>query len=432
MQQFRKLDAAAMGEAELDAVLADIAPQALGEEDWQALFDTLDQIAARVGPRGGEQSVEAGQAPAGRGTVVEVEHALRETVRRGDATATLLTNWRYLLVTERYGITPAHEERVPQLRWKIAPPPRLQRLLDGIDVEIVATLGREAAGAVLTGPRHTRILIGKDAVHDALEAELLVYHLYLHSLTDLPIGGFGCWIEYRHDPDAERYRLLLADADYREHEAWINDTVTCLMFDEYAAIPTTPPPGESILRDALRRHAAGNPVLRTLFDERGRLRHEIRAKLATVYVTTAATQFAAMARPHAQFRQHIAVVHQATSGPISLIWADEHGRWRRWIPSRKVLTALGLRLADVALIGDLSSYRYDGVLVAPDDVAQVESALLHAVDFALLPRPGSSAGRLAGLAKQPSSFALPSMRREGRMELIDTHSGQHERALATV
>ncbi len=425
-------DDQAFDDAAIDSLLAELAPRELEPADWDAIVDTLASVsmnrsgASLLGVNTLGERADAHLRDDARA----VSSRLAALVEKQQASPRLLASWRRLLFAERYDVPAGSQAAATHLRWKRTPPERLSQILQGVDVEIAPSLGDEIVGTTLSGPRRTRLVLGRDAFLDALEAEFVLYRLYLHTLADLPVEGYGCWVEFKHDSAARVPRDLVGEPAARDREDWIDDTAAALMYDFYATAPTSPRPGWSILRSALKRHALETPFLRALLDDSHGVRADVRDRLLAIYATTAAMPFASVTRPRSRFTEHIAIVREHPWSRVYLIWADQRGRWRRWIPSRKVLAALGLRPADVAVIDDIRAYRYDGVLLDPDDVRHVAALLQDAIDFSLLPRLGIPTARLAGLAKPFAPRSLDTLHREGRLLLVE--SPHPEPALAPV
>lgn len=361
-----------------------------------------------------------------RADVKAVSASLERSVRDGHGSAELLVSWRRHLFAEQHHIPSRASGNAAKVRWKKALPPRLRQILESTELELATSLGRDIAAAVFVGPTTTRLIFGRDSFQEPLELEFLLYHLYLHTLGDLPVEGFGSWLEYKRETTSNHLIPLLSDEQYREHEAVVNDEATCLMYDNYVSGPRLHPLSRSLVRRALKRQVVELKLIRTVLGDRNLLRRLMRLWMWTILASLSHNPWLRrVARPRLQFTEHVAVVREASWKPIYLIWANPDGAlWRRWVPSRKVLLALGLRRADVALIGDLSRYRDDGILLEPNDVRQAYLALARA-SRSVLPLPGVTTALLPGLVKASSSFSLPIGHRENRVS-VDVSAEQNE------
>jgi hypothetical protein len=301
---------------------------------------------------------------------------VRDLINNGFASPWLAVSWRRHLFAEQTNRTYVARNEAGAFRWTEQAAPRLRQILARVWVDLVPSLGSNVAAAVFVGPRTTRIVLGQDAIFDDLEAEFLVWHLYGHAVEDLPTAGFGCWIEYRRDASSSRLDPVLGDPVLREREVAANDFAVGRMYDEYGSGPSVPEEG-----GILRERIVGS-----------RLRH-----VAQIYDLAAARWESAgrLLRLSPRFNRSPALVRRRWWSPVYLTWVDEDFQnCCRWIPSRRIVYKLGVRLDDIETRNDLdvSAYRYEGLLIDPAEVRMVREVLRVAVATPLrLWHPGKGA-----------------------------------------
>lgn len=302
----------------------------------------------------------------------------------GHANGTLLDQWREHLAAED---TPTDKSKATyhQIRW-FGASARLQALMARVNVVVVPSIGPHLAAATFVGPRTTCIVIGKDAFFDSIEAEFLVYHMYLHSLGDVSSAGFGCWLEYKHhvlslDPD-----LGVEPLQFWAIEDNLNDRATCLLYDAYTdqRMMVSSDPGLlqfACARQVAAERASGRPL--------AAIGGELLMRSMAVF-----GRLPSGVRPKLRFLEHLAVVSEFGTSQHYLIWRHADGsRWRLRIPSKKVFNSLGLAEGDVLRVGqsDLAKYRYAGLLIDPEYVREVRTVLRSlAVCQIPLRRPSSN------------------------------------------
>jgi hypothetical protein len=281
-----------------------------------------------------------------------------------------------------------------------------------VDIDVVPSLGRNVAGAALIGPTRTRIVLGEDAVHDAFEAQFYAYHIFAHTLiyaghAEASTTGFACWIEHRREPLSPDLPFFLEPwNDGAERDA--SDAAACSMYDRYISNTGLSAFSRSLLRGALRRQVTSTPVIRAILGDRRGLRHAFAERLSEWFAL-------APGGVKLQFTEHLAVVRQRDTGHIYLVWTDPLGiAKKRWIPSSRVLRALGVLDNDVPSVDGarLGTYGYDGILMDPDDVEVVRSALADSTSFTIGPAPMRRRAQLLGLSRARSTLLLPTRSEE--------------------
>jgi len=392
---------------DLLAQLPPLTPEQELEADaaWQVTSDQLGELVRQQ--TWAEQ--EARERMLLRTDVTTVSDRVARVIFEGQASSQLEASWRCHLFGEQYRRPIRCVDDAPQLRWKEAPPERLEQLIaDEVYLSVVPTLGRDIAAVTFVGPWRTRVVLGRDAFFDELEAEFLAYHMYLHSLGDLPIDGFGMWVEYKRDVRTPELLPVLKNAQLRESEARVNDAASCLLFDEYVAGHTMHALSRSVIKHALARGIVTGPDVRSVLRNRVRVREAVQRLLTALYAPIAHTAFGAFVRPSLAFNQRAAVVREAWWQPIYLIGMDDRERpVKRRIPSRKVLTALGLRLCDIAPVSSvaLGRYEYSGLLIDPNEVLTMNKVLADST----LALPGYRSARVRNGID--TRFAMPAVDR---------------------
>jgi hypothetical protein len=372
----------------------------------RALDNALDDIAGDdVGTRWqSRQDVTAALNEAmARSDVSKGVDELIACIEAGHASNQLIDAWKRHVLAEVTDVRLIQPDVSAELHWKRNVPTRLAQFMGSLDIEIVPSLGRDVAAATFSGPHRTRVVLGSDSFVDAPHAEFLVYHMFLHGIMgDLPIEGFGFWVEYRIDSQDQLVVERLKDQPYREAEARVNDAATCAMYDFYVDGQQLAVLSKSVVRETLRRGLANVPLLRSMIKDRPSVRRGVKERMPH-YSRLVETARRSVAR--VKFREHVAVVREEWWRGIYLIWKDPDGtKWRKCIPSRRVLVRVGFRLDDVAPINHsrLHKYRDAGVLIDPDDVMWVRQMLVETTGTAI----GPMSNQLAGLGDRGLAEAL--------------------------
>lgn len=314
-----------------------------------------------------------------RGDVQRLSRQLFDHIEAGHASMQLMASWRSHVnsVWRLDDSGPIVGDQV--YPWRRELEVCLRREFGEVDLECVGSLGRDVASATFVANGRLRIVLGLDAFlsDDGLEAQFRAYHMCLHSRGGLPRAGYTCWLDYKRDVETPALRPILENGKYRQDEAYLNDTAAALMFDDYVATKLLNNACSSLLRGALPwaerlkltelyQTLAGPAVLG---DER----------LVPLIWWTSRRLLSALIRPRLEFFDgSVEIVRQYWWSPIYLVWRDANGQaWRRWVPSRNVLYALGLRLGDVGSISasKLHEHSYDGILIDPTEVRRIRAVL---------------------------------------------------------
>jgi hypothetical protein len=372
---------------------------------------------------GTDQEVAGYSFHSERPDVQAVSEHVKRLIQAGHASEQLETCWHKHQFSEGCRRTVRYEDGNPQLHWKEAPPERIRQLIDDeLHLTVVSSLGPHIAAVTFVGPWRTRVFLGRDAFFDALEAEFMAYHMYLHSLGDLPVDGFGMWVEYKRDVEPAALLGELASQELREAEARVNDAATCLLFDEYISGDKMHALSRGVLKSALARGVATRPELRAVLRNRIRVREHVQRILTVLYAPIANTVLGDLVRPSLAFSGGAAVMREAWWKPIYLIGLDAQGEpIRRRIPSRKVLTFLGLRIRDIAPIsrGQLKRYRYAGLLIEPEEVLATNRVLAESA----VALPGYCSARVDDGIADRVDLAVSGAQRSRR---LDWNGGDEE------
>lgn len=363
---------------EVEAWMADEglkAPSAVEDEGFDTALETMGEPfgpSPYLSTATAIRLAEYGQ----RSDAREVAKQINGFIDAGLADLELRSRWRHHLEGEQTNQIYPFPDTARPYAWAEGTPPRLRQALDRIKIETVSSLGPAIGAVAFVGPRTTRIVLGRDDCYDDQEAEFRIWRLCFHTLASMPVDGFGIWIDYKRDLQIPAIDPILKEELRLQQNVKANDYAASRMYGLYqsSGFHTTQ-------RGIMRELLGGNWL----------------APVGNLY-DKASAHYASLVRairPHPHFTESLALVRRAWWAPTYLVWTDTNGDLRRrWVPSRSVIYALGVRLDDIEpmKVADINRYRYEGLLIEPDDIAVVRGALL--AQQRLLNRKGDSVTEL--------------------------------------
>lgn len=276
------------------------------------------------------------------------------------------------------------------LEWRQTQPPDIGHFLARNLIELLPSIGTNYGapleGVLFVGPKYNRILIDCELVPQPLEVAFLIYHLYIHFVAGhTPRHQFGVRFEYGRGRTPME---VLADSEYGEQEGIADDGATCLWDDWYVDAYRMSDFSRSLARGAISS-GASSQLIRSVLRNRKGLFYSVWRTVGSLTARTKDSNLYLLLNdlsPSLKFNGPFAVV-EGTDRHAYLICLEPDGQkpdqikgWRRWIPSRRVLTRLGLASKDIVRISDeeLSKYEDVRLLIEPQDVRQVRDALMRA------------------------------------------------------
>ena len=281
----------------------------------------------------------------------------------------------------------------PQITANRPLPKILDSVFDPAVLKVVPTLGADVAAVSFMGPNRSMLIVSKeslsraDGLIDNLEAEFRIWHHYAHVLSgDLRIENYGCRFEYKNNSVQKFVQETLKNPDYSATEASANDTAVRFMYDAYSN-PSQYFEEQGLLLSTYSSKLTGTKIggfARSLAGH-SNLGSETPAAVGRWAIRR---MLSGIVRPQPYFKIPISLARANWWSPVYLLWTTNAGeRRRRWIPSRTVVHALGLRLNDIPKL-DMSAieeFEYDGILVEPSAVKHLRYLLEKYVSRTYLP-----------------------------------------------
>jgi len=274
-----------------------------------------------------------------------------------------------------------------KLDWPMDPPREIREFLAHNPPRFVASLGPDLAAALFSGPRRSTMVIARDVVDQSLEVIFLICHMYIHlALGHLRRSGFDCRLEYRpgHTPPE-----LLRGSEYRDAENVADDGATCLWDNWYTTAYQMRPSNRTRARTALAQGEVQSQTIRAMLRNRGGVLTALWKTIDGATAPLKSTRLYPMLEllsPSVRFAGPRVV--RGKDRHVYLGCIDEQGhRWKRWIPSARVLDRLGVEPRDVEPVSEQELREYDEgrILIMPEEVRQARALLQQAAWATPLP-----------------------------------------------